>query len=88
MTWNLEILTLGHGAQAKVDLLRERCFRGSHVGFGKRIHRQIIIKDDHIIVADWGDDGLEVDDPSLLFNMLDKEGCLQPFCPGYGVRHL
>jgi hypothetical protein len=81
-------LDLGDEAQAKVDFGGEHCFKGSHVGFGKRIHRQVIIKDDHILIADWGDDGLEVDDPALLFKKLNKEGCLQPFCPGYGVRHL
>ncbi len=79
---------LGDEAQARVEILGKYFFRGSHIGFGKRIYRQVTIQNDHIEVADWGDDGLEVDDPSILFNMLDKEGCLLPFCPGYGVRHL
>jgi hypothetical protein len=78
---------LGDEAKAKVEHLGERCFEGSHVGFGKRIHRQVIINDDHIVIADWGEEDLKVEDPSLLYKLLDTEGCLQAFCPGYGIRH-
>jgi hypothetical protein len=77
---------LGDEARAKVEHFSERCFEGSHVGFGKRVHRQVVIHQDRIIIADWGEEGLEVKDPALLFDSLDEQGCLLAFCPGYGIR--
>lgn len=78
---------LGDEAQARVESFDKHHFHGSHIGFDKRVHRKIIIEEKQIIITDWGEDGLEVDDPKILFKQLNKEGCLLPFCPAYGVKH-
>ncbi|MDH5525235.1 MAG: heparinase II/III family protein [Desulfobulbaceae bacterium] len=84
---NLGSWRLGNEAQAQVDYLGQRCFEGSHVGYGKRVHRRVVIQEENIIIADWGDDGLEPEDPAAVFKRLDENGCLIPFCPGYGIRY-
>jgi len=78
---------LGDEAQARAELFGNRCFQGSHVGFGPRVHRRVVIEDTGVVIADWGEGDLLPDDPAELLGRLNRDGCLVALCPGYGTRH-
>jgi hypothetical protein len=78
---------LGDEAQARVEYFGEHGFQGSHRGFAAPIHRRVWFQAGDLCIADWGEDGLTLGDPARLYSQLNADGCLLPFCPGYGVQH-
>jgi len=78
---------LGNEAQAQVEYFAQRCFQGMHLGYGKPVHRRVSLEGDQLLIADWGEGGLSVDSPAALYEQLNDEGVLLPFCPAYGVQH-
>ena len=77
---------LGDEAKAEPEYFDTRCFQGAHQGYSKPVHRRVWFDKNRLYVADWGDGGLQVEDPALLFERLNLDGALLPFCPAYGVQ--
>jgi hypothetical protein len=78
---------LGDEAQARVEYFGNGCFQGCHHGFAAPVHRRVWLADGDLWIADWGDEGLQVDDPACLYEQLNGDGSLLPFCPAYGMQH-
>lgn len=77
---------LGDQAQAQLECVGNNLLQGRHQGFGAQVHRRVSISQGEIHITDWSDGDLELMPPGELFDQLDDDGCLVPFCPDYGLR--